>query len=66
MKVERITVKAGMKYSKNFNTVDRGIILEAVLDENDNLDECHNQLSEQAHEMLKEDIRVSVKLIGTN
>ena len=63
MKIKEIVVKKETKLSINYNSVSSSIILTAEVEENENIDEVHNELSEKVDKMLLEDITKQIKLI---
>lgn len=63
MKLKEVTVSVAMKATKNFSTVDGGVILTATVDEGEKAQDVHENLSGMAWEMLGKDMGVGSKVL---
>lgn len=56
MKIKNFGVSAGMKVSKNFNSVDSNISLLVELEESDKISESYDKLSAIIHTLVDKEI----------
>lgn len=65
MKVRTLVVNAGMKVTKNYSTVIADASLTVDLDEGENIEEVHRDISAILHNLVDRDIDEGIKQLNT-